>query len=101
VTAPHPHTKPAAHPHLETTVAVLALIVGAVIEAVTAVAGWVADLTEWDRVRAVVRTVLLVILAVVTVAVLAACRPRDTRPGPIEQDTATAIHTSAVKVVQP
>lgn len=103
MTAPHPHTKPVAHPHLETTIAVVALIVGVAIETATAVsravsravAGWFTDLTDWERVHAVIRTVLLAILALVVIVLLAACRPRDTRPGPIEQD----VTTNAVKVV--
>ena len=90
---PHPHTKPVNHPHLETSLAVLGLLVGLLLAAV----GWVADLTHWDRIWPVARVVAGVILAVVVVAALAACQPRDTQPGPIE----IAVETSAVKVVHP
>jgi hypothetical protein len=61
-------------------------------------AAWWADLTRPEKRATLVQLAINLGLVAALIVALTACEPRDTQPGPIE---ATAVDTSAAKVVQP
>lgn len=88
------------------TIALIAYVIWELLdEAAEAITAWLDDLTPAERKQAAIRfAVRAAFIAAVFAAgaILTGCRTPDSNPpGPTPGLDATAVHTSAVKVVQP
>lgn len=95
---PHRHTKPAGHPHWAALLTLAAWLLLPLFEKLDDLGSWLSDQKPDERAFQAVRLLIAVLVVGGLVVALTACGPRDTQPGPVQ---ATAVDTSAVKVVQP
>lgn len=95
---PRRHTKPAAHPHWAALGDLIAWALLPLFELLDDLSSWLADMRPDERRFQAARLTIAVLVIGGVIVALTACQPRDTQPGPVP---ATAVDTSAVKVVQP
>jgi hypothetical protein len=100
---PHRHTRRAAHPAIAAALDLAAWAALPLFEALDDLGSWLTDLKPTEIAHQAIRALIWLAIGAAIVVSLAACDlGRRDQPGPLPAEiTATAVATSAVRVVQP